>query len=134
MTGKAAPLRDNMPLRVLVTGSTTWNDPGSMRRALSALPPGSTIVTGDTPGADACAVALAAELGMEVTRMKKNRADQRAYPGEAWRGLNERMLAGGADLVLAFHAGYGKPGCARGTVHMVEHAEACGTKVRIFRE
>ncbi|HEX8611199.1 MAG TPA: hypothetical protein VF800_07910 [Telluria sp.] len=126
-------MRETMPRCVLVTGSTTWDNAGSMRRALSDLPPGSKIVTGDTPGADACAVTIAAELGLEVVRMKKNRADHRAFPGEAWRGLNERMLATGVDLVLAFHADYGKPGCARGTVHMVEHAKACLTEVRIFR-
>jgi hypothetical protein len=129
----AAPVHETLPRCVLVTGSTTWDNPGTMRQALSALPAGSTIVTGDTPGADACAAALAAELGLKVTRMKKNRADQRAFPGQAWRGLNVRMLATGVDLVLAFHADYGKPGCARGTVHMVEHAQACATEVRIFR-
>lgn len=123
-----------MPRDVLVTGSTTWDNLDTVRRVLSALPAGSRIVTGDTPGADACAAAVAAELGLAVTRMKKSRADHRAYPNQAWRGLNERMLATGVDLVLAFHADYGKPGCARGTVHMVEHAEACWTEVRIFRE
>lgn len=127
-------MNDSLPSCVLVTGSTTWDNLPSMRRILAALPAGSRIVTGDTPGADACAVAIAAELGLEVTRMKKNRADRRAFPGEAWRGLNQRMLASGVDLVLAFHADYGKPGCARGTVHMVEHAQACDTEVRIFRE
>lgn len=127
-------MRENMPRCVLVTGSTTWHDPEPIRRALAALPAGSSIVTGDTPGADACAVAVAAELGLAVTGMKKNRDDQLAFPGQAWRGLNERMLATGVDLVLAFHADYGKPGCARGTVHMVEHAKACSTEVRIFRE
>lgn len=131
-------MREKMPRRVLrrvlVTGSTTWDDPEPIRRALAALPMASTIVTGDTRGADACAVAVAAELGLTVTRMKKNRADQRAFPGEAWRGLNQRMLAAGIDLVLAFHADYGKPGCARGTVHMVELAKACSTEVQIFRE
>ncbi|WP_196785525.1 SLOG family protein [Massilia aquatica] len=127
-------MRENMPLCVLVTGATTWDNPEPIRRALADLPAGSTVVTGDTPGADACAAALAAELGLPVTRMKKNRADHRAFPREAWRGLNQRMLATGVDLVLAFHADYGKPGCARGTVHMVEHAKACWTEVRIFRE
>lgn len=126
-------MRDNLPKRVLVTGSTTWDRHEPIRAELSQLPPGSVIVTGDTPGADACAGAVAAELGLEAISMKKNRADHRAFPGEAWRGLNERMLATGIDLVLAFHADYGKRGCARGTVHMVEHAEACLTEVRIFR-
>ncbi|MDM5177899.1 SLOG family protein [Massilia sp. DJPM01] len=121
-------------LRVLVTGSTTWDNPDTIRRALSPLPPHSVIVTGDTPGADACAMAVATELGLTVQRMQKNRADQLAFPGEAWRGLNQRMLDTGIDLVLAFHADYGKPGCARGTVHMVELAQRRSAEVRIFRE
>ncbi|MDQ1830847.1 SLOG family protein [Massilia scottii] len=128
-----SPVSERPFLRVLVTGSTTWDKPETVRRALSQLPPHSVIVTGDTPGADACAMAVATGLGLTVQRMKKNRADQRAFPGEAWRGLNERMLATGIDLVLAFHADYGKPGCARGTVHMVELAGKSATEVRIFR-
>ncbi|WP_426103483.1 SLOG family protein [Massilia sp. TSP1-1-2] len=119
-------------MRVLVTGSTTWTDAHALRRALSALPEGSTIATGDTPGIDALAIALAAELGLAAEPMKKNRADRKAYPADSWKGLNERMLATGIDLVLAFHAQYGQPGCARGTVHMVALATAAGIEARTF--
>lgn len=42
------------------------------------------------------------------------------------------MLATGVDLVLAFHADYGVPGCARGTVHMVELARKAGVEARTF--
>lgn len=119
-------------MRVLVTGSTTWTDPDTLQRALASLPAGTTIVTGDTPGIDALAIALAAEMGFGVEAMKKNRADRKAHPEDSWKGLNERMLATGIDLVLAFHADYGKPGCARGTVHMVELAMAAGVEARTF--
>ncbi len=119
-------------MRVLITGSTTWTDAGALRRELAALPARSTIVTGDTPGIDAMAIAQAQELGFGVEPMKKSRADRKAHPEDSWKGLNERMLATGIDLVLAFHADYGKPGCARGTVHMVELAAAAGVEARTF--
>jgi hypothetical protein len=34
--------------------------------------------------------------------------------------------------VLAFHPDFGKPGCARGTMHMVELAKAAGVEARTF--
>jgi hypothetical protein len=121
-------------MRVLITGSTTWTDARTLRRELAALPQGSTIVTGDTPGIDALAIRLAGELGLGCVAMKKSRADRMAHPADSWKGLNERMLATGVDLVLAFHADYGKPGCARGTVHMVALAAAAGVEARTFVE
>jgi hypothetical protein len=48
-------------MRVVVTGSTTWDDAAALRCELSALPAHSTVVTGDTPGIDALAVAVAQE-------------------------------------------------------------------------
>ena len=119
-------------MRVLITGATTWTDRLALRRELAKLAPDSTIVTGDTPGIDALAIAIAAELDMASEPMKKSRADRMAHPNAAWKGLNERMLATGVDLVLAFHADYGKPGCARGTLHMVELAQAAGVETRVF--
>ena len=95
-------------------------------------PPQAIIVTGDTPGIDALAMATAQEVGLVAEPMKKSRADRKAYPDASWKGLNERMLATGIDVVLAFHADYGKPGCARGTMHMNELAAASGVEARIF--
>ena len=118
---------------VLVTGATTWTDLDALRREFLLLPKGSVIVTGDTPGVDAGAMRVAAAFGLQVESMKKNRADASAYPGASWKGLNERMLASGIDLVLAFHADYGKPGFARGTGHAISLAEEAGVAVRIFR-
>ena len=119
-------------MRVLITGSTSWTNADTVRRELAALPAGSVIVTGDTPGIDALAISLAHELGLTVEAMKKNSADRGLHPKASWKGLNERMLATGVELVLAFHAEYGQPGFARGTVHMVELARAAGVETRIF--
>jgi hypothetical protein len=119
-------------MRVIVTGSTTWTDAEALRREFNALPSDVIIVTGDTPGIDALAMATAREMGLTVEPMQKSRADRKAYPDASWKGLNERMLATGIDIVLAFHPDYGKPGCARGTIHMVELAAASDIEARIF--
>lgn len=117
---------------MLITGSTTWTDAAARRRELAALSARSTIVIGNTPGIDAMAIALAQELGLAAQPMRKSRADRKTHPVDSWKGLNEPMLATGVDLVLAFHAEYGQPGCARGTVHMVELARAAEVEARTF--
>jgi len=120
-------------MRVLVTGATTWTSQDALRAQLAALPAGTTIVTGDTPGVDALSTLVARQLDLAVEQMQTSRADREACPGAAWKGLNARMLATGIDLVLGLHPDYGQPGCARGTVHMVELAAAAGVKTQVFR-
>lgn len=71
-------------------------------------------------------------MGIKAEVIKKNGADRSAHPVDSWKGLNERMLATGIDLVLAFHPELGKPVCARGTPHMVELAAAEGIEARPF--
>lgn len=119
-------------MRVLITGSTTWIDVHALRRELIQLPANSVIVTGDTLGVDAIAIAVAKELGLGVEAMHKTKEDYRRYPADGWKGLNDRMLETGIDLVLAFHADYDKPGMARGTKHAVELAQDAEIEVRIF--
>lgn len=121
-------------MRVLITGSTSWESQAAIRRELARLPPATIVVTGDTPGIDAHAKVVALEFGFAVEAMTKTNADYRVFPGEGWKGLNVRMLATGIDLVLAFHADYGKPGCARGTHHAVELAEQAQIPVKIFTQ
>ncbi|MBC3909524.1 hypothetical protein [Undibacterium umbellatum] len=121
-------------MRVLITGSTSWESQAAIRREFAKLSSDTIIVTGDTPGIDAHAKVVALEFGFAVDPMKKTNADYRAFPGEGWKGLNVRMLATGIDLVLAFHADYGKPGCARGTQHAVTLAEQAQIPVKIFTQ
>ena len=47
----------------------------------------------------------------------------------AWKGLNERMLASGAVLVLAFHPDIA---ASQGSKHLIELARAAGVEVRVF--
>lgn len=118
---------------VLVTGATAWADAEAIRAELAQLPPGSVVVHGDAPGADALAGAAARDLGLAVVMMRKNDADRRRYGRGAWKGLNERMLQQGVELVLAFHAELDDPERAHGTRHAVRLAEAQGIAVRVIR-
>ncbi len=119
-------------MRVLISGATSWTDAAALRREMAKLPERTVIVTGDTAGIDALAIAIAAELGFTTEAMRKNKADYLAHPEAGWKGLNERMLATGVDLVLAFHPDYDTPGCARGTRHVVELAQAAGIAANVF--
>jgi len=116
-------------MRVIVAGASNWTDAEAIARELAKLPPGATVIHGDAPGADALAGAAAARLGFRVEPMAKNREDYARYKRGAWKGLNERMLASEAVLVLAFHADLAK---SRGTKHLVGLARAAGIEVRIF--
>lgn len=118
-------------MRILVTGSTTWTDVDALQREFKKLPSDSTIVTGDTPGVDAIAEALAHEMKFKIERIKKSDEDYKIYPQEAWKRLNERMIETKIDLVLAFNADFYKEGHARGTRHAVELAQEQDIPVRI---
>jgi hypothetical protein len=63
------------------------------------LPAGSTVVHGDSPGADALVGEVAREIGLAVEAMRKTAEDYRRFRRAAWKGLNERMLDTGIDLV-----------------------------------
>jgi hypothetical protein len=118
-------------MRVIVAGTVAWTDAEAIRRELLKLPAGSTVIHGDTPGADVIAGALAAELSLSVQPMAKTDADLAKYPEAAWMGLNERMLATGADLVLVFHPDFAT---SQGSGHLAPLARAAGVPVRVFAE
>jgi hypothetical protein len=116
-------------MRVIVAGAVAWSDGEAIRRELTKLPAGATVIHGDAPGADALAGQIAAQLGFAVEPMSKNKQDYARYRRAAWKGLNERMLASGAALVLAFHPAIES---SRGTRHLVEIAQAAGIEVQVF--
>jgi hypothetical protein len=116
-------------MRVIVAGAVAWADAGAIRRELARLPVGTVVVHGDCPGADALAGQIAVELGFTVEPMAKNAADRARYGREAWKGLNERMLAGGAQLVLVFHPDFE---ASKGSKHMAEVAALACVEVRVF--
>lgn len=114
---------------VVVSGAIAWTDVAAIERELAALPAGSTVISGDCDGADALAYEVAARLGLGALRMAKSAEDRRRYRRAAWKGLNERMLARGAELVLVFHPDFE---ASRGAKHMAELARAAGVAVKIF--
>jgi hypothetical protein len=116
-------------MRVIVAGATAWTDAEAIRRELAKLPAEAVVIHGDAPGADALAGQVAVQLGLAVEPMGKTREDYTRYRRGAWKGLNERMLASGAVLVLAFHPALEH---SRGTKHLVELARSAGIEVRVF--
>src|SRR4051794_3814673 len=90
-------------MRVIVAGAVAWSSEEAIRRVLATLPPGATVIHGDCEGVDALAGEIAARLDFYVEPMAKCEQDFASYGPLAWKGLNERMLASGANLVLAFH-------------------------------
>lgn len=119
-------------MNIFITGSTNWNNKKRIAEVLSEFPSVTHIITGDTAGVDENAALVASEIGAKCTRMKKTKEDYAKFPREAWKGLNERMLALDIDLVLAFHPEFGMEGCARGTVHAVSLAEQLGIKAIVI--
>src|SRR5262245_31783446 len=100
-------------MRVIVTGAALWADGEAIRRELAKLPPGTTVIHGDSTGVDELAGQVARSLGFLVEFFRKEPEDYRRYRSGAWKRLNERMLESGVDLVLAFHPELNKQGKAR---------------------
>ena len=80
-----------------------------------------TVVHGDAPGADTLAKQVAEEYGMQV---EAHPADWRKHGKAAGPLRNQRMVALGADICLAFP----EPG-SRGTLDCMRRAEAAGIGV-----
>lgn len=118
-------------MRVIVAGSTTWENAKSIHAELSELPDGSVVIYGDAPGADELGGSIARQLGLEAEPWAKNHEDYRRYQRVAWKGLNERMLASGAELILAFHPDVDS---STGTKHLLELARDAGVTIKVVRE
>jgi YspA, cpYpsA-related SLOG family len=116
-------------MRVIVAGAVAWTDAARIKHELEKLPAGSIVIHGDAPGADALAGHIAEELELVCQPFRKEKQDYQKYKRAAWKSLNERMLAAGADLVLAFHPAIDE---SRGTRHLVEIARVAGVEVRII--
>lgn len=114
---------------VIVAGAVAWSNAAAIERELSKLPAGSTVIHGDCPGADALAGSIAARLGLTVVPMAKNADDRRRYRKASWKGLNVRMLARGAELVLVFHPDIT---ASKGSKHIAELARAADVAVQVF--
>ena len=115
-------------MRVIVAGAVAWIDREAIRRELVKLPSQAVIIFGDCQGADAIAGEIATELGLTIEPMAKNKEDYAKYRKVAWKGLNERMIASGAELVLAFHPDFDG---SKGSKHLAELAESAGIEIQV---
>lgn len=108
-------------MRVIVCGGRNYDDRKTMDRIMVALFADGpwTVVHGDARGADRMAGELANWYGLTVEAFP---ADWDALGKSAGPDRNRRMLAAGADLVLAFPGGWG-------TAHMVSIAREAGVPV-----
>lgn len=111
--------------RIIVCGSRTWADEAAIRERLHGLPPESTIVHGNAPGADRMAAKVAHVLGLEVER---HDAQWGTYGKQAGIIRNREMAALGADACFAFW-----DGVSRGTAHMIREARQRGIPTHVIR-
>lgn len=108
-------------MRVIVTGSRSYDRADLIEQRLDALGPGPhTIVHGACPtGADAIADKLARERGWPVETYE---ADWRKLGRSAGPIRNARMVADGADLVIAFPSQTGKSNGTRNCIRIARRA------------
>lgn len=118
-------------MRILVTGSRTWNDHGVIEDALFnawlylGRPEEWTLVHGTAPGADTLAEMVAQKAGATIER---HPADWLQYGKRAGFLRNAEMVRLGADLCLAFI----QDGSA-GASMTAQLAEAAGIPTRRFK-
>ena len=117
-------------MRVIVSGAVKWENAELIIKELKLLPQQTVIIHGDSPGADAlCGEIVCKKFGFSVEKMAENSDDYKKYKRGAWKGLNERMLNNGAELVLCFHPAIHK---SKGTKHLADLAEKAGVKVKVI--
>lgn len=111
-------------MRILVTGSREWDDPGEIEHWLSQISYGHrevTLVSGHCPtGADKYAEDFAYEQDWDV---ELHPADWLAWGKRAGFIRNQQMVDLGADVCVAFRRGNWN---SKGTTHCGEAAERAG--------
>lgn len=111
-------------MRVLITGSRTWEDHAAIVAELARLQSADVVIHGGCPtGADAITHEHAMDLGLPV---EVYRADWKTHGRAAGPIRNREMVATKPDLVIAFVTGE-----SRGTKDCIRAAEAAGLPVRI---
>lgn len=110
-----------------MTGSRTWDDHETIRRALEDVAePGIELIVGDARGADQIAATVATELGWDVYVFG---ADWDRHGRAAGPIRNREMLDTQPDVVLAFQRDRSK-----GTQDTVDEATRRGIEVRIWSQ
>jgi hypothetical protein len=113
-------------MRVLVTGSRTWDDQQAIFDALAEYNYGQvTLVHGAARGADAIAAKIAAAFGWTVEDHPANWTG--GYGRAAGFIRNMKMVKLGADVCLAFI----RDG-SRGATHCADLAEKAGIPIKRY--
>lgn len=124
-------------MRILITGSRAWSEPGPIIEALLAAADGIptraiTVVHGGAPGADRLA-GMAARKHLPGCTIEVHQANWRPAPGVYDRGAgfarNKKMVNLGADVCLAFIRDN-----SPGATHCAGWAERAGIEVRRFTD
>jgi hypothetical protein len=130
-------VRPTGPVRVLVTGSSTWSDRAAVWDRLDALLDwrGQVVVVhgGRPRGADAHAhewVVVRAREGCAVTE-EAYPADRMTRRGSPVPVRNARMVSTGADLCLTFIDSCSAPTCRRQDLHGSHGAVDCATRAQL---
>ena len=128
--------REDAPVKVIVFGSRTWDEPTTVKHRLRLLPPGSTIVHGQSPGggADFFGDVYGRALGFRVIPVPINGADRRraramGKPRMApiLRNVRIGIEHPDADYAIGFWDGK-----TRGSKHMRDVCENFGICVEII--
>jgi hypothetical protein len=120
-------------MKVMITGSREWRDPGPILHALreaqmdiAILPEDMMLLHGDARGCDRLGARLARSLGWNVESYP---ADWRTHGRAAGAIRNRRMLTvGKPELVLAFPLP-----SSRGTYDAIRQARQLGIRVRVWK-
>jgi hypothetical protein len=117
--------------RLLVTGSRSWISAAPVYNAiLQNAQRGDTLVVGDASGADFIARAFWMNTYGPVERHAISNAEWREHGKRAGILRNERMVASGADLCLAFIELCRDPACHGRTPHGTHGATHCARAAR----
>jgi hypothetical protein len=108
-------------MKVLITGSRNWVEPGPIERELRKYPPGTILVHGGARGVDNIAGAIGKQLGFIVRVYPANweLLGKRAGPARNATMLKEEHPDRSGvyiDRCLAYHE---DPSLGKGTRHMV---------------
>jgi hypothetical protein len=117
-------------VKVLVTGSRGWTDPGVVHERITRLPDDTLVITGRARGVDSFARAAALDCGLWVLDVPVEDEHWRRYGRAAGQLRNRVMLdlltPDGGDFVLAFH-----DGVSSGTAGTIDEARHRGLEVEV---
>ena len=123
----AEPAAKEVQRRVIICGSTDWNEPAAIGRLLDRLPKNTVVVSGGASGADRIAAALARRKNIPFEEYPAN---WRKHGRGAGYRRNEAMLElDRVTHVFAFRKGDKSPR----TDHMVRIAKEAGLYVGVAR-